>query len=127
MKCAQSNRIRSNGGFTLVEVLVALAIASIALIAALKATESLILSSQQIKLRAYAQWSAENRLAIIRVTSEFPAVGKRNFDCPQAELKLVCTEDVFQTPNASFRRVEVTVADPDGRRVAKLTGVATNL
>jgi general secretion pathway protein I len=114
-------------GFTLVEVLVALAIASIALISALKATESLIQSSQEIKLRTYAQWSAENRLSQIRVTNEFPNVGKRNFDCPQANLKLVCTEDIFQTPNASFRRVEVVVADADGRRVAKLTGFATNM
>jgi general secretion pathway protein I len=118
---------KTQRGFTLVEVLVALAIASIALIAALKATESLIQSSQEIKLRTFAQWSAENRLSQIRVTNEFPNVGKRNFDCPQGNLKLACTEDIFQTPNASFRRVEVSVADADGRRVAKLTGFATNL
>ncbi len=128
MKARKSVELgHQNNGFTLVEVLVALAIASIALISALKATESLIQSSQEIKLRTYAQWSAENRLSQIRVTNEFPNVGKRNFDCPQANLKLVCTEDIFQTPNASFRRVEVVVADADGRRVAKLTGFATNL
>jgi general secretion pathway protein I len=113
-------------GFTLVEVLVALAIASISLLAALKATESLVLSSQEIRLRAYAQWSAENRLAQIRIASEFPPVGQRKFDCNQGEAKLTCTEDVFQTQNASFRRVELFVADADGRRVAKLTGFATN-
>jgi general secretion pathway protein I len=114
-------------GFTLVEVLVALAIASISLLAALKATESLVLSSQEIRLRSYAQWSAENRLAQIRIASEFPPIGVRKFDCNQGETKLFCTEDVFQTQNASFRRVELTVADADGRRVAKLTGFATNM
>ena len=124
----ESKELRGkSAGFTLVEVLVALAIASIALIAALKATESLIQSSQEIKLRTFAQWSAENRLSQIRVTNEFPNVGKRDFDCPQGNVKLLCSEDIFQTPHASFRRVEVTVADSDGRRVARLTGFATNL
>jgi general secretion pathway protein I len=119
--------MRTRNGFTLVEVLVALAIASISLLAALKATESLVLSSQEIRLRSYAQWSAENRLAQIRITSEFPAVGSRKFDCNQGETKLFCNEDIFQTQNASFRRVEVSVSDADGRRVAKLTGFATNM
>ncbi len=114
-------------GFTLVEVLVALAIAAIALMAALRAVESLVGSSQEIRIRSYAQWSAENRLAQIRITSEYPQVGRRTFDCAQAEVKLVCNEEVFQTPNASFRRVEISVTEESGRKVSRLTGFATNM
>ena len=120
-------RCQHCNGFTLVEVLVALAIASIALIAALKATESMIQSSQEIKIRTLAQWSAENRLSQLRITSEYPPPGQRDFECPQAEVKLQCTENVFATPNQSFRRVEITVSTDQGRRVARLVGFATNL
>jgi general secretion pathway protein I len=74
-----------------------------------------------------ATWSAENRLAQIRLAREFPPFGKRSFDCPQGELRLVCEEDVHATPNPFFRRVEVSVFDAEnpGRRIIKLAQVVS--
>jgi len=116
---------RANAGFTLVEVLVALTIAAISLVAAMRAGASLALGAEQARLRTHAQWSAENRLALIRITSEFPAPGLRRFECPQAGVPLRCVENVVNTPNANFRRVELSVEDPDdGHRLARLTGFA---
>jgi len=115
-------------GFTLIEVLVGLTIVAIALMAALRAVGSLTETSQSLRARTFAQWSAENRLAQIRVQSEFPGIGRRRYDCSQAEVALVCQEDVYATPNASFRRVEMSVFEaPAGQRVARLVGFATNL
>ncbi len=115
-------------GFTLVEVLVALTIVSVALMAALRAVGVLTLGSEELRARTLAQWSAENRLAQMRVQREFPNVGSNRYDCAQGAVALECVEEIFATPNASFRRVELTVHDPaDGHRLARLVGFATNL
>lgn len=115
-------------GFTLVEVLVALTIVAVALMASLRAVGSLTQGSAELRARTLAQWSAENRLAQMRVQAEWPPVGRSRFDCSQGRVVLECQQDVIATPNASFRRVEMTVFDPaDGRRLARLIGFATNL
>ena len=115
-------------GFTLVEVLVALTIVSVALMAALRAVGSLAQGSVELRARTLAQWSAENRLAQMRVQAEYPNLGSNRYDCSQGAVTLVCQEDVYATPNASFRRVELSVFDPaDGHRLARLVGFATNL
>ena len=116
---------RRESGFTLLEVLVALTVAAIALVAALRAGASLALGAEQARLRTYAQWSAENRLALIRISGEFPPPGLRRYDCPQGGAALRCVENVVNTPNANFRRVELSVEDPeDSHRLARLTGFA---
>ncbi len=112
-------------GFTLVEVLVALTIAAIALVAASRAGAGLAIGAGEARARTYAHWSADNRLASIRLGGEFPAPGTRRFDCPQGAIPLRCVESVFNTPNADFRRVELAVENPeDGHRLARLVGFA---
>ena len=107
-------------GFTLLEVLVALVIVGTALGASLRAVGSLAANSAGLRTSMMATWSAENRLVQIRLGREFPAVGKRGFDCPQGELKLSCEEEVLTSPNPLLRRVEVSVIDSENRRVLKL-------
>jgi general secretion pathway protein I len=126
--------LKAPRGFTLIEVLVALTIASVALLAALRATSTLTQGLQDMRQRTYALWSAENRLATIRVVSEWPEVGRRQFDCSQGGILLVCDEEVFATPNPFFRRVEVSVRAQQGtpqstetQRLARLVGFATNV
>ncbi len=109
-------------GFTLLEVLVALVIVGTALGAGLRAVGSLTQNSAGLRAAMMATWSAENRLVQIRLAQEFPEVGKRAFDCPQGDLKLVCQEEVFTSPNPLLRRVEVSVFDVENpnRRIVKL-------
>jgi general secretion pathway protein I len=109
-------------GFTLLEVLVALVIVGTALGAGLRAVGSLTQNSAGLRAAMMATWSAENRLVQIRLGREFPEVGKRVFDCPQGDLRLVCQEDVFTSPNPLLRRVEVSVFDAENpnRRILKL-------
>jgi len=127
-------------GFTLLEVLVALVIVGTALGASLRAVGSLTQNSSDLRASMMAAWSAENRLAQIRLAHEWPALGQRKFDCPQGELHLVCEENIYTTPNPFFRRVEVSVLDAQnasevqkagstetaGRRIIKLTQVVPN-
>jgi general secretion pathway protein I len=125
-KCIPSPR--RGAGFTLLEVLVALAIVGTALGASLRAVGSLTQNSTDLRASLMATWSAENRLSQIRVSGEWPQLGNRNFDCPQGDLVLVCQESVFATPNPAFRRVEVSVVDANNteRRIIKLTQVVPN-
>jgi len=123
-----SSTERRELGFTLVEVLVALTIVAVALMASLRATASLSGSASDLRARALAQWSAENRLAAIRVQNEWPNLGRREYDCTQSDVAMTCREEVFTTPNAQFRRVEVSVFPAGGQvRLSRLVGFATNL
>jgi general secretion pathway protein I len=109
-------------GFTLLEVLVALVIVGTALGASLRAVGSLAANSAGLRSAMMATWSAENRLVQIRLGHEFPNVGKRSFECPQGDLKLMCEEEVLASPNPLLRRVEVAVYDLQNpeRRILKL-------
>jgi general secretion pathway protein I len=101
---------------------VALVIVGTALGAGLRAVGSLAQNSNGLRSAMMATWSAENRLVQIRLGREFPEVGKRAFDCPQGDLRLVCQEEVFTSPNPLLRRVEVSVFDAENpnRRILKL-------
>ncbi len=114
-------------GFTLIEMLVALSIIAIALVASLRAVGSLAASEADLHERLLAGWSADNALAQLRLDHAWPALGERSFDCSQAALPLICTQTVSESPNPVFRRVEVSVTTP-GRtgNLAQLVTVLGN-
>jgi len=99
-------------GFTMIEVLVALAIIAVALAASLRAVGAMATGEADLHRRLLAGWSADNELAQLRLTHTWPDIGSRTFDCSQGNLKLTCTDRVTATPNPIFRRVEVLVASP---------------
>jgi general secretion pathway protein I len=103
----------AQGGFTLIEVLVALFIVGVALAAAMRALGVVTQASNDLAPRLLAQWSADNAVAELRLHRVWPDVGDRLFDCPQGDYALVCRERVADTPNPAFRRVEVSVTMPD--------------
>ena len=111
-----------SAGFTLLEVLVALVIVGTALGASLRAVGSLTQNSNDLRASMMATWSAENRPTEIRLARSYPPLGKTSFECPQAEMQLVCEQEVLTTPNVNFRRVEVSVFDvrAPNRRIIKL-------
>lgn len=123
-----SPALRAAAGFTLLEVLVALVIVGTALGASLRAVGGLTQNSNDLRTAMMATWSAENRLTQIRLAKEWPAFGRRAFDCPQGDLALMCEEEVIATPNPFFRRVEVSVFDGQNpeRRIIKLAQIVPN-
>jgi general secretion pathway protein I len=98
-------------GFTLVEVLVALAIVSIALVAGLQASASLTNNAQRQSDVLLAHLCAENELAGIRLAHQWPAVGETQQDCEQGGQMFQVRIKVSPTPNPSFRRIDAQVAD----------------
>jgi general secretion pathway protein I len=114
-------------GFTMIEVLVALAIIAVALAASLRAVGMLANDEAELHRRLLAGWSADNALAELHLTRVWPELGEQTFDCSQGNLPLTCTERVSATPNPLFRRVEVSVTTP-GRAgsLAQLVTVVAN-
>ena len=100
-------------GFTLIEILVALAIVAVALAAGMRALAQAADSATNLKARTVALWVAQNRLALAQLESPWPSLGSRNGDAVQAGTPLVWRETISSTPNASFRKIEVDVAQPE--------------
>ena len=98
-------------GFTLVEVLVALAIVAIALAAGFRSVAQSAESATALKARTLALWVAQNRLAAAQLETPGPAIGERDGGEVQAGASFVWQETVVGTPNPAFRRVEIAVAE----------------
>jgi general secretion pathway protein I len=112
-------------GFTLVELLVALAIVAVALLAGLRAVGAMARTSAELELRMLAQVTAENRIAEMRAAHMFPGVGTRTVACPQGRVAFECVEETKATPNPFFRRIEVRVYALSEREqmLAELVGI----
>ncbi len=115
---------RLSSGFTLVEVLVALAILAIALAAVMRTLHLTTDSAQGTKLRLVATWVAQNQLAERTAKREFPAPGISNGTLDYASVKFAWQHNVSGTPNAAIRKLEIRVTKPDdtAHALAQLTG-----
>ena len=113
----------SHQGFTLVEVLVALAIVAIALMAGLQATTALTRNALRQSDIVLAQLCAENELVKARLSRQMPSVGDSDLSCEQGGRVLPVHVTVRATPNPSFRRVDVQTFNEDGQPVVRLSTV----
>lgn len=110
-------------GFTLIEVLVALAIVAIALATGIKAAGALVRNGERLAEVSAAQWCADNKLTGLRLEQQFPGVGDSDFDCEQLGASYPGRLVVRPTPNPNFRRVEAFVSDAQGVPLYSLSTV----
>jgi len=110
-------------GFTLIEVMVALAIVAITLAAGLRASGVMTDNAQRLADVTAAQWCADNQLTNLRLARTQPAVGESEFSCEQLghsyRGKLVSRP----TPNPNFRQVDAVMSDETGRVLITLSTV----
>ncbi|MEY4883546.1 MAG: hypothetical protein RIS34_1400 [Pseudomonadota bacterium] len=96
-------------GFTLIEVLVALAIVSIALMAGMQATNALTNTASRQSNLLLGHLCAENELSRIRLLKQMPVVGTSRVSCEQSGRSFEVAVSVVPTPNPNFRRVDAQV------------------
>ena len=120
-------RAARHAGFTLIEVMVALAIVAIALAAGSRAASSVVGTSQRLNDVVLGQWCADNQLTELRLIDQLPAVGKTPFACAQLGREFKGELVVQTTPNPSFRRVDAVVSNSDGRQLVTISTVMSHL
>ena len=128
MRRLRNETTRRTRAFTLVEVLVALAILAVALAAGMRAVAQSADGAASLRLRTLALWVAQNRLAQAQLATPWPARGVVDGDETQAGTRLAWRETVSDTPNPTFRRIEIVVTEPSvpGYTLARLVGYVGN-
>ncbi len=120
-----TQRSKSSAGFTLIEVLVALGIVAIALMAGLRATDSLSRNASRQSTQWLAQICAENEFARLRLSRQVPPVGESNTPCTQAGVDLQVNLSVQVTPNPNFRRIDARVVQVEAQGNTPLLQLST--
>lgn len=96
-------------GFTLIEVLIALAVLAIALSAVIKGVSANVNNAAHLRDRMLAHWVVMNKLAELQVDAVFPVPGVSNGTALMAEQEWAWQVTVSNTPDPSVRRLDVEV------------------
>lgn len=118
------NRNRS-GGFTLVEVVVALAIVAIGMLAVFKTIGDTVNNVSTLRDRSFAAWIADNRITELRLSGQMPSVDETAGDLEYAGRRWHWVARVSQTPVDGLRRVDVRVrreGDAEDSSLVSLAG-----
>jgi len=118
-------------GFTLIEVLVALAIVAVGMAAVLGALSSSADTISYLRDKTFANWVALNQIAQVRVSGQLPSPGKSDGDTDFAGRKWHWHQEVTTTQVPGMVRMDVSVrpgdsASPDSDRgwYATLSGLS---
>lgn len=111
-------------GFTLVEVLVALAVLTIALAAVMRALVQNIDTSASLRDRTVAMWVAQNRLVTHQIQHDFPDLATTEGSIEMAGREWHWREQVIAAPGeAQLRQIHIDVRAGSGpQTLAKLIG-----
>jgi len=119
--------VRRARGFSLIEVLVALAVVAIALVALVRAATSQVSDFDGLRERTLAGWVAANVLTETRLTTALPPLGRREGRTTFARRDWRWTLEVQATADPDLRRLDVAVYASEGAQpVVTLAGFGSN-
>ena len=119
--------MRRAPGFTLLEVLVALAIVAIGMAAVMGALSSSAGTVSYLRDKTFAQWVALNRIATIRTSRQQPATGKTDGDVDYAGTSWHYRQEVVTTDVPGILRIDVMVRPKDLKVANEDTGWYTTV
>jgi len=119
---------RMSGGFTLIEVMVALFIVGVALPAMVGRMQGIVENTISIDQKTYAYWIAENKLQELQLTQEMQQSitrsGKQKDDLEYGGREWFWESEVISTAVPEIFRLEVKVglAENEDQTLASLIG-----
>jgi len=114
----------NNRGFTLLEVLVAMAIISLGLIGVFGSLNQMLASTSILRDKTLATWIATDRITEMRVTGQYPDAGERKDTVDMAGAEWAYRIKVSAIPDMEMRRLDVSVslADEPDNVIATVIG-----
>lgn len=112
-------------GFTLIEVIVALAIVALGMFAVFTSIGETASNVGFLRDKSMAGWIADNKIAEMRLSGEYPSVDRTEGDVEYAGRRWHWTAVVSQTPVDGLRRIDLSVRrenDVEDSALAKLAG-----
>ena len=122
-------------GFTLLEVLVAMAIFAVVALALLNAGRDQLQTSARLEEKTFAHWVAMNRIAELEASGQLPSSGRGQETTTMAGQSWRLTIQVDPTPADNVRRLTVDVSHapadfgedpPTITSVTAFAGISTN-
>jgi general secretion pathway protein I len=113
------------GGFTLIEVMVALLVVALGMLGAITAVSQAAGNGGYLRERSMAHWVAMNRLTEARLQKNAPPISKTSDEVEMGGRKWKWTMNVTQTQVETMRRIDVSVRPveaPETTSLASITG-----
>ena len=104
---------RVNRGFTLIEVLVALAIFGVVALSLLTSSRDQTRQAAALEDRMFAHWIALNTLTDLQASNDYPEVGVMDSTAVMAGRDWFVTISVSSTPSPAVRHLDISVAPFD--------------
>jgi general secretion pathway protein I len=111
-------------GFTLLEVMIALAVVGIGLVAASSSIAQLTANGVYLRDKSFAHWIALNKITELRLSESWPAPGKTDDEVDFAGQTWRWSAEIIPTDVTNLRRVDISVShkeQPD-RILARVAG-----
>ncbi|WP_041420486.1 type II secretion system minor pseudopilin GspI [Shewanella violacea] len=105
--------MKKSKGMTLLEVIVALAVFSIAAVSITKSLGEQIANMPILEERTYAQWVADNVMVDARLEAKFPDIGKKDGEMELAGRDWYWRKEIVKTSDDKFRMIRVSVSNDD--------------
>lgn len=101
--------MRRAAGFTLIEMLVAVAVLAIAMAAIISGMARHADNAGRLREKTVALWVAHNRLTEIELERGWPDVGKSDGETEMAGVKWKWIVEIKKTPDEHLRRADIRV------------------
>jgi general secretion pathway protein I len=121
MRCSRAQ------GFTLIEVMAALVIVSLGMLAVIQAVSETANNGAYLRDKSVAHWVAMNRITEFRLAQQPPAVGESSGEVEMAGRRWRWNAEISQTALPSMKRIDVAVSAIESgaespNRLASVTG-----
>ncbi len=112
-------------GFTLIEVLAALIIVSLGMLAVIQAVSQTVSNASYLREKSIAHWVAMNKLTEVRLAQSVPAGGDSNGEVEMAGTLWRWRMNVSATDAETMQRIDINVAPKsagENASIARISG-----